>query len=337
MNTYYKKTLSALLLISTTVTYAKNRHENKMSPEDTTIALQFAPITPQPFSDSEDDRYLAGLLTKIIKIDEEIDNNPRLKLTSKRPMSSISEFVAENKNIHTIVSQSKSFGWNDPLAIASAMIYNGAAITPNELVITIEESTEFLGKYKAKIVGRGLYADKKDAHSQLASYIKTGPQNISKYAKLEEITTLQDLCDQRTASFKKSEKEKLQQLTPSLQGHVKCDCYFHGCDVNGVIYFNEATLIYLLQSMNGNRHLENTCKPKNTPIEKQLTPEKIIPVKTETPVCHTTNPISTKSIYDISAQEKERIKALIQALQVQEENSLNNSSDQKSDDKNPNS
>lgn len=327
MNTCYKKILFILLLISTTVSYPKNRHENRMSPEDTTIALQFAPITPQPFSDTEDDKYLSGLLTKIIKIDEEIDNNPRLKLTSKRPVSSISEFVAENKNTHTFISQSKSFGWNDPLAIASAMFYNGTAATPNELVVSIEQSLEFPTKYKAKLIGRGLYADKKDAHSQLASYIKTGPQNISKYAKLEDITTLHDLCDQKTASFKKPEKENLQQLTPSLQGHVKCDCYFHGCDVNGVIYFDQATLIYLLQSIHGNRHLENTCKPEIKPIEKKQTPEKVIIVKNETEVSPTTNPISTKSIYDISTQEKERITALIQALQVQENNSLNNSSD----------
>lgn len=318
MNTMYKKIFAIIVIISSSVVIAKNNDTN-MSPEDKTIALQFAPITPAPFSQDKDDQYFTGLLSKIIKVDEEIDNNPRLKLTSKRPISSLPEFIAHNKGVHTIVSKNKSFGWNDPLAIVTAMFYNGIAETPNELITTIEKSVEFPGKYKAVLQGRGLYSDKKTAHSEFTDYIKAGPAHVSKYAKLEEITTLQNLYDFKTNNFKKSEKEKLEKDTPSVQGEVTCNCYSHGCDLNGVIYFDELTLVYLMQQQNGNRHLHNTVK-RTQPIMAVSKPVQVQKVDEAKPHIELIPTPSTKVTFDqkisqvtsdtVSDQEKELLVAM---------------------------
>ena len=216
MNTLYKKLFAVLIIISSSAMSAKPTTEDKY------ISLQFAPTEPTPFSQDEDDQYLAGILAKIILVDEEVHNNPGFK---KSP--SIVDFVAQDKNDHILISKKASFGWSDPLAIISAMFYNGVAETPNELIAKIEKSVEYPGKYKALLKGRGLYPDEKTAHGKLANYVKKGPRNISKFKKLEDITTLPNLYDPKTKQFKTSEKAKLATQIPSLQGEVTCDCYSH--------------------------------------------------------------------------------------------------------------
>ena len=267
MNKFYKKIFAIIIVISSSTISANPTNEDKY------ISLQFAPVMPAPFSQDKDDQYLAGILAKTILVDEEVHNNPRLK---KSP--SIVDFVAQGKNDHVLISKKPSFGWNDPFAIISAMFYNGVAETPNELIATIEKSVEYPGKYKAIFKGRGLYADKKTAHGKLATFVQNGPQDISKYKKLEEITTLENLFDSKTNSFKNSEKIKLAEQTPSLQGKIKCDCYFHGCDVQGVIYFDEATLAYLIQSINGNKHKNNTVQRVKPIVSAQVVPVQVTPV-----------------------------------------------------------
>lgn len=273
MNTIYKKIFAIVLIISSSAINGKK--ERNLNPEDNHICLQFAPIIPTPFSQDKDDQYFVGLIRKLVKVDQESRNNPRVKKNA-----SLSDFIADDKqDTHLIYSKNRSFGWNDPLAIISAMFFNNTAETPNELIATIEESVEFSGKYKAKISGKGLYSDKKSAHGELTNYVKNGPVQTIKYEKLENITTLSRLYDEQTHSFKKSEKEKLRKYTPSIQGEVTCNCYFHGCDLNGVIYFDKKVIAYLLQEHNGNRHLSNTVSRDDRmkpALEKIKKPEVII-------------------------------------------------------------
>lgn len=233
--------------------------KDKYTSQDKYIGLQFPPVDEkEPYSQEEFDEYVAGLLDKIIKLDNEIHNNPRLK-----PTPSIHDFAVEESSNHVLFSKNKSFGWNDPIAIITALFYNGAAETPNEFIQTIQKSVEFPGHYKACLKATGLYnTGDRSAHSELAAYIKQGPTKISKYKNLEEITTLKDLNDENNLKFKDSEKIILQTNLPSLQGELECNCYAHGCDVKGVVYFNLNVLRYLIQNHNGNRHLHNSPQKK---------------------------------------------------------------------------
>jgi hypothetical protein len=218
----------------------------------------------------------------------------------------MADLIAHNQKNHVVFSKKASFGWNDPLAIVSALFYNGAAETPNDLIVKIEECAEYPERYKATLKGRGLYSDNKTAHSELTDYIKTGPTHVSKYAKLEDITTIEKLYDPKTNSFKKSEKDQLKRYTPSIQGEVTCNCYFHGCDLNGVIYFDESTLAYLIQQKNGNRHLNNTVK-RTQPIMTVSKPVQVQIVAEVKPQVELAPTPSTKVTLD---QEKELLVAM---------------------------
>jgi hypothetical protein len=230
----------------------------------------------------------------------------------------MTDLIAKNLTNLIVVSKKASFGWNDPLAIVSALFYNGAAETPNDLIVKIEVCTEYPERYKATLKGRGLYSNNKTAHSELTDYIKTGPTHVSKYAKLEDITTLQKLYDPKTNSFKKSEKDQLQKYTPSIQGEVTCNCYFHGCDLNGIIYFDEQTLAYLIQQRNGNRHLQNTVQKKSS--ENNITND-----KTAVENINKSNDLesiikSIKAKYPLSSQDQQ---SKIQTLEEEEEEEEN--------------
>ena len=265
MNKFNKKLLSIFLTTSSMAIFAVDPKEiaNRQ------LEIQFAPTAKAPFTQEQDDLYFAGLLRHIIKLDKEAHNDPTSIMKQQQQkathLSSVSDFLVQDKPNHLLISSDKSFGWSAPGAIVSALWHNGAASTPNTLHVTIEKSEEFPGKYKATIKGNGLYPHEKNrvrsAQSELTDYVNYGPQEISKYAKLEDITSAENL---------RTSKDKIRKELPTLQGHVKCDKYLHGTDISGVIYFDGAVAAYLLQEMNGNRHKKNTIskKPATNDVEQ---------------------------------------------------------------------
>jgi len=262
MNILHKIVFSYIVATSSSIFCTINQEEI----ENRNLEIQFAPIYETPFSQEKDDLYFAELLQKIIKLDHEIHHDPtsmmkkQLKDQSMK-LVSLPEFIIQEKSNYVLVNHDKSFGWSAPGAIASALWYNGAAATPNEFVVTIEKSTEFPGQYKAIIKGNGLYPHEKNrvksAQSELTNFINNGPIEVSKYVKLENISSAENAI-----SNKKNIKKKL----PTLQGNVKCDKYLHGTDISGVIYFDGVVAAYLLQEINGNRYKKNTIIQTSQPM-----------------------------------------------------------------------
>lgn len=386
MTTYYKKILSFVLCIYSAAAHATPTPQQKI------LSLRFAPTMPMPFSDNEDDQYFAGLLTKIIQLDQEVsrqikqvivtheskEQSPTItkeQLQNQKIVQSGGETYAEsdektqvqsqdqnkvqtqkfsptesqihnltlpkNQSITNFIAQDKkdscyflkskdhSFGWNDPLAIISAVVYTGTPETPNELSIEIKKSTEFPGQYQATIQGKGLYSNSKKAHRQLTEYIKSGPTSMSKYARTEDIMTFDNFISQPALAEK-----KLLELTPSLQGDITCTCYAHGCDIQGVIYFDELVLAYLLQQQNSARYKNNTVtrvesgqivseKQKfNTLLknEESKLVEKSIETKDTLQamlnIHNQEEKKETDDMYNISLEEKKRIENALNAFKI---------------------
>lgn len=387
MNTFYKKILSLVFCI-----YSAAVHTTP-TPQQKILSLRFAPTMPIPFSQDQDDLYFAGLLSKIIQLDEEVsrqikqvivtheskeqspivtksqlqnqkieksanetyaESDEKTKVQSRdqskiqtqkftptesqihnltlQKKESITNFITQDKSNSCYVLKSKdsSCGWNDPLAIISAIVYNGIPESPNELTVQIEKSTEFPGQYQAIIQGKGLYSNTKKAHRELTEYIKSGPTNISKYAKTEDITSFDSFISEPTLA-----QEKLHKLTPSLQGDITCTCYAHGCDVQGVIYFDELVLVYLLQQHKNNRYKNNTVartqssqivsekqkfnalieKEQHKLIEKNKEPQDALVEFSEN---NQQNEIKeTDNIYNLSLEEKERIENILNTFNTQ--------------------
>lgn len=383
MNTFYKKIFSVALCLSATALHTEPTPQQKI------LSLHFAPTMPIPFSPDKDDQYFAGLLTKIIQLDQEVsrqikqvivtheskEQSPTItkeQLQNQKIVKSASETHAEsdektqvlsqdqnkvqtqkfsptesqihnltlpkNQSIINFIAQDKkdscyflkskdySFGWNDPLAIISAVVYTGTPETPNELTVQIEKSTEFPGQYQATIQGKGLYSNSKKAHRQLTEYIKSGPTSMSKYARTEDIMSFDNFISQPALAEK-----KLLELTPSLQGDITCTCYAHGCDIQGVIYFDEIVLAYLLQQQNSARYKNNTVTrvessqivSKKQKFNTALKSKEHELIETRDPLLATldiNNQKDTKEtddMYNFSPEEKKRSEHILKAFQTQ--------------------
>ena len=258
--------------------------------QDQCIEMQFTPNYDAPFSDEADDQHMAEFLRLFINLDKEVFHDPNLIIMMKNKNSAVSTMqdlaTGKTKNF-ALSSKDKSFGWNDPIAIAYSIFSGGQAYTPNTITIAAGESENFPGNLEFKFEGKGLYQNsddiKKEAHAKFVEYLKRIPSKISKYADLQEITTIEELCaNGKSGKFDSKKKDEFINNLPTLQGEIKTKCTMGTCDVFGTIICHPVVLAYLQQEMNGNRHKNNTVpqnllKNNQNVITSQLSPTVVVP------------------------------------------------------------